>query len=526
MSTVRRIALVGLPGAGKSTVAPLLAARLGWSAVDLDDEIAETSGRTPAEILEGDGEAAFRELELATLRSILRRRDPVVIACGGGLMTQEIAARLLLEECAVVWLDSPDHVLVERLGDASNRPLLGGSAADAIPRLRARRASAHQAAHVIIRSEETPEEVTSRIGAALAGLIVVNLGDRSYHVQVRSGALADVVLHVPPAATRVALIADRAVEAVAERLVASLRSAGISTAIVQVSGGERVKTWATAGRLLARLSAVGLQRNDCVIALGGGTVGDIAGFVAATYLRGIAWLNVPTTLLAMVDSAVGGKTGVNLPRGKNLAGALWQPRAVVCDPDTLATQDERSFRAAFAEVVKYAMITETSLSAELETRLEALLSRDGDALAETVRECCAIKARVVSLDERESGLRAILNYGHTAGHALEAAGGFGTTVLHGEAVAAGMRVAGQLSMRQLDCPAEDIAWQDEMISRCGLGAPLLFEPDRVLEHMKSDKKTIGDRLGWVLLERRGHPRCGQVVPQHDVLEALDTVLVR
>src|SRR6202043_3406663 len=146
------------------------------------------------------------------------------------------------------------------------------------------------------------------------------------------------------------------------RLVASLRSAGISTTVLEVAGGEALKTWTPAGRLLARLGAAGLQRNDCLIALGGGTVGDLAGFVAATYLRGIAWVNVPTTLLAMVDSAIGGKTGENLARGKNLAGPMWHPRAVICDPDALAAQDDRSFRSAFAEIVKYSMIADTSLA--------------------------------------------------------------------------------------------------------------------------------------------------------------------
>jgi 3-dehydroquinate synthase len=263
-----------------------------------------------------------------------------------------------------------------------------------------------------------------------------------------------------------------------------------------------------------------------VIALGGGTVGDLAGFAAATYLRGIAWVNVPTTLLAMVDSALGGKTGVNLTRGKNLAGAIWQPHAVICDPDLLLTQDERSFHSAFAEIIKYAMIAETTLVDALDSHLDRLLGRDPAALTDTVRECCSIKAQVVAVDERESGHRAVLNYGHTVGHALEAAAGLGDRLLHGEAIAVGMSAAGKLSIRELGCPPEDIAWQDEMITRCGLGTSLVFEPTRVLEHMGADKKTVGDRLGWVLLESRGHPRSGQFVPEPDVQEALDAVLAR
>ncbi len=322
------------------------------------------------------------------------------------------------------------------------------------------------------------------------------------------------------------MVADQAVPKAADRLVASLRSAGISTTLLSIPGGESVKTWAAVGRLLGRLGGAGLERNDCVIALGGGTVGDLAGFAAATYLRGIAWVNVPTTLLAMVDSAVGGKTGVNLSRGKNLAGAFWQPRAVICDPEVLVSQPDRSYRSAFAEIVKYAMIAETPLVATLETDLDRLLARDLAALAATIRECCAIKSRVVSSDDREAGPRAVLNYGHTVGHALEAASGMGETLLHGEAVAVGMHAAGLLSIRELGCPAGDIDWQDAMISRCGLATSLVFEPERVLEHMSADKKNVAGELGWVLLERRGVPRSGQHVPELDVRETLEAVRAR
>jgi shikimate kinase / 3-dehydroquinate synthase len=526
MSAVRRIALVGLPGSGKSTIAPMVAERLGWMAVDLDDDVASSAGRSTAAIIAADGERHFRDLELAALENALRRPGPLVIACGGGLITQPAARRLLTELCTVVWLEAPDDVLVRRVGDGADRPMLGGSAEAGIPRLRGSRRRAHQASHVRIDAADAPEVVASRVAAAFEGAIRVDLAERAYHVEVRSGALDDVVLHVPGAATRVALLADRAVHPTTERLVASLRSAGIATTVLEVAGGEPLKTWTTAGRVLARLGSAGLQRNDCVIALGGGTVGDLAGFVAATYLRGIAWVNVPTTLLAMVDSAIGGKTGVNLSRGKNLAGAIWQPRAVVCDPDVLATQDDRSFRSAFAEIVKYSMIVATPLAADLDGHLDRLLGRDPDALTEAIRECCSIKARIVSSDEREGAGRAVLNYGHTVGHALEAAAGLGDRLLHGEAVAVGMRAAGRLSIRALGCPPGDIGWQDEMIVRCGLATALVFDPERVLGYMGADKKTIGDRLGWVLLESRGHPRTGQHVPEAEVVDALDAVLAR
>ena len=217
------------------------------------------------------------------------------------------------------------------------------------------------------------------------------------------------------------------------------------------------------------------------------------------------------------------RLGVNLVRGKNLAGAIWQPRAVICDPDVLATQDDRSFRSAFAEIIKYSMITDTSLAAMLDGDLDRLLARDPGTLTETVRECCAIKARVVASDERETGQRAVLNYGHTVGHSLEAATGLGA-VLHGEAVAVGMRAAGLLSVRVLGCTPADIDWQDEMIARCGLSTNVVVDPQRVLGYMGADKKTVGDHLGWVLLEARGRPRIGVSVTETEVRRALEAVL--
>jgi shikimate kinase/3-dehydroquinate synthase len=526
MTEVNRIALVGLPGSGKSTIAPLLAQRLGWSCVDLDDEITAAESRTPAAIIEAEGEEAFRELEVGALQAALHRPEPLVIACGGGLINWRLAGRLLTDMCCVVWLDAPDDVLIGRLGDVSNRPLLNGSAVTGIPRLRALRSAAHQSAHARVRSDAAPSVVADRIATALDGAITVDAADRRYFVEARPGAIDDLIVYVPGGATAVAVVADRNVAVATDRVVASLRSAGISTTLIQVSAGETLKTWESAGRLLDRLGSAGLQRNDCIVAIGGGTVGDVAGFAAATYLRGIAWVNVPTTLLGMVDSAIGGKTGVNLARGKNLAGAFWHPQAVVCDPDLLASQGDRSYRSALAEIIKYSMIADPRLLTDLDAHLDGILRREPDVLTQTIRESCAIKSRFVSFDERESGMRAILNYGHTVGHALEAAAGLGDGLLHGEAVAIGMRAAGLLSIRELGCPIADIELQDEMIARCGLGTSPVVDPERVLEYMGADKKNVGGKLGWVLLEARGRPRSGQHVPEPDVRTVLDAVLAR
>jgi shikimate kinase/3-dehydroquinate synthase len=524
MSALSYVSLVGLPGSGKSTVATVLARRLGWDCVDIDTNVAAKTGKPAAAIIEQDGEAAFRELELAALEDALRGRRPAVIACGAGLITQDEARRLLVDSSCVVWLDAPDAVLLQRVGDAGGRPLLHGDPSQRIPALRAERRRAYQAAHLRVPADGSIATVSDRIMHALEDTIRVDVAGRAYHVEIRPGALEDVALHVPDDASRVAVIADRAAVEATKRLTESLAQAGREVNLMEVSGGEGLKTWASAGRLLTRLTGAGIRRHDCVIALGGGTVGDLAGFVAATHLRGVAWINVPTTLLAMVDSAIGGKTGVNLARGKNLAGVIWQPRAVISDPLLLGSQPERSYRSAFAEIVKYSMIREDGLGSLLDHHLDRLLFREADVVAEAVRACCEIKADVVATDERDLGVRAILNYGHTIGHALEAATGFGDTVDHGEAVAVGMRVAGQLSVNELGCPDDDIAWQDTMLHRCGLGTAPPVDADRVVRNIAFDKKTVGESVGWVLLEARGRPRCGQIVPEHMVREAMAEVV--
>lgn len=521
---IRHLALVGLPGSGKSTVARVLAARLGWDHADTDEAVEAAAGRSITSIMGERGEAAFREMELAALRGALEAGRPTVIACGGGLIAEKGAARLLLDHACVVWLDAPDAVLLQRLGGAADRPLLREDPPSRLADLRRRRQDAQARAHLRMSTDGRPPELVAAELAELAGAVRIDVPGRAYHVLVAPGAASRIASHLPAATGRVAVVADGAVLPLAHRLCRAVRAAGMEATVIPLRGGEGVKTWAAAGRLLERLAALRLERRDCVIATGGGTVGDLCGFAAAAYLRGVAWINVPTTLLAMVDSAVGGKTGVNLRRGKNLAGAFWQPRAVVCDTDVLSTLPDRAFRAAFSEIVKYSMVGDRVSPSRLELQLDALLQRDPGGLAETVRACCDAKGAVVATDEREGDRRAILNYGHTVAHALEAATGYGDDLWHGEAVAAGMRAAGRLSVAQLGCPTADIDWQDQLLGRCGLGAVPPLAVDAVMDRLGADKKAVGGSPRWVLLEARGVPRTGQQVPEALVRETLASLL--
>jgi shikimate kinase / 3-dehydroquinate synthase len=525
MSDIGHVVLVGLPGSGKSSVAPLLAARLGRSCLDTDADVEIHLGMSVDRVFSDLGEARFRAEERRAAERGLASPEPLVIAAGGGLVAQHGAFDILARHATVVCLDAADAELAARLGsDGTARPLLAGSPRDALHHLRADRGHAYARAHVHIRTDQrTPDEVAEQIASALRGAVRVATG-HAYLVRVGAGVLDAIAEHVTSPARRVVVIADDAVARLAEELAERLRRQHVAATVFAIPGGEVAKRWSVAGGLLERCSDAGLERDDCIVAVGGGSIGDVAGLVAATYLRGIAWVVVPTTLLAMVDSAVGGKTAVNLRRGKNLAGVFWQPRAVLCDPAVLDPLGHRSFRSAFAEIVKSSMVGGGDLTALVERRFQAALGRDRDAIAELVRGCCDLKAGVVAGDERESGRRAILNYGHTVGHAVEALTGLGSGLDHGEAVAFGMRVAGALSIVESGCPAADIARQDELLDACGLTQrPRLVAAD-IAAQLGVDKKARGGVARWVLLRRRGDPVTGIVVQPEAIHRALSEAL--
>ena len=351
----------------------------------------------------------------------------------------------------------------------------------------------------------------------------VPLAGGAYPVIVGPGATDHLAIHLPAACRRVAVVTDRALEPFARRLAAVVSASGRQPYVISLTAGEPVKSWASTGRLLDRLAATGLGRGNSLVAVGGGTIGDMAGFAAAAYCRGIAWIVVPTTLLAMVDSAIGGKTGVNLRVAKNLAGAFWQPRAVLADPTLLDTLPRRELASGLGEIAKYAMIAEGDLPDLLDCCLDRARAGDVHILTAIIERCAAIKAEVVAGDPLEGGARAVLNYGHTVAHAIEAATGFGP-VTHGEAVAAGMRVAGRISVEMLGMPRQDLRWQDSLLDRLDLAPLPAIDPAAVLQRLGHDKKSVGGEPRWVLLARRGEPRPGQRVPPDLVRTALEEVL--
>jgi 3-dehydroquinate synthase len=334
--------------------------------------------------------------------------------------------------------------------------------------------------------------------------LVVELGERSYPIYIGKGLLARGELLKPHVAGRQVMIVsnDTVAPLYLQKVQASL--AGLECHCVVLPDGERYKDWPTLNRIFDALLEKRCDRRVTLLALGGGVVGDMAGFAAACYQRGVPFIQVPTTLLAQVDSSVGGKTGINHPLGKNMIGAFHQPRCVLIDTDTLATLPDRELSAGLAEVIKYGLIRDSGFFAWLETGMDALLRRDPDALAKAIEHSCRNKAEVVAADERESGLRALLNLGHTFGHAIETGLGYGTW-LHGEAVAAGMGLAAALSVRQGWIDAALQARIEALIKRARLPvrAPAALEPARMRELMAVDKKAQDGRVRLVLLKALG-----------------------
>ncbi len=353
----------------------------------------------------------------------------------------------------------------------------------------------------------------------------VELGERSYDILIGKGLLSHAAehLHALQLGKRGVIITDTQVESrYAGVLCDALGKGGMTAEVLSVPAGEASKSLRQANRLFEKLPGLGLDRHSFLIALGGGVVGDLAGFVAASYLRGIALVQIPTSLLAQVDSSVGGKTGVNLPQGKNLVGAFYQPRLVLADTDTLGTLPERELRNGFAEVIKHGAIRDARFFEWLEREYKRVLALDPDAVAHVVRRCCEIKAEVVSVDERESGLRAILNLGHTLGHAMEALSEY-IGLLHGEAIAMGMCCAARLSVKRAGLSEPEAKRLCDLIAACGLPTRLgeNFKLEQLLEAARLDKKARNGKLRFVLLKRLGEAVVSDAVTDADFVEVVN-----
>ncbi|MDO9421632.1 MAG: bifunctional shikimate kinase/3-dehydroquinate synthase AroKB [Herminiimonas sp.] len=530
------IFLVGLMGAGKTTVGRALAKRLNKQFIDSDHEIEARTGASIPLIFEIEGEASFRQREAEVIRDLTAQQD-IVLATGGGAVLNAESRAYLKSRGTVIYLRASVNSILQRTSHDKNRPLLQTTdPRKTIEDLsRAREPFYNEVADIVIDTgrpnvQFLMQSILTQLGPEHAQVnapvlqqqdslskhitmaqlssfhtLHVDLGARSYPISIGQELLSDpavVAAHI--SGPRVAIVTNTVVAPLyLERLSKTLEAAGKRVTQIILPDGEEEKNWANLMKVFDVLLAEKCDRKTTLIALGGGVIGDITGFAAAAYMRGVPFVQVPTTLLSQVDSSVGGKTGINHPLGKNMIGAFYQPQAVIADTSTLNTLPARELSAGLSEVIKHGAIIDAPFFDWIEANIAKLVAKDADALAYAIKRSCEIKADVVRQDEREGGLRAILNFGHTFGHAIEAGMGYGVW-LHGEAVGCGMVMAADLSHR---LGFIDVSSKERIVALVKAAGLPTVAPDlgvaRWLELMEVDKKNEGGEIKFILLKPLG-----------------------
>ena len=549
--TTSNIALIGFSATGKSAVARKVAELLNWNFMDTDDEIVKRSGKTIPEIFKPDGEGKFRQLERQVLKQACQKSS-VVIATGGGAILDPRNQKLFLETSTVVCLEAKVETIYQRILQdtlySSNpvvRPLLAGdNPLERISQLKSSRQSYYAIADWTVHTdnlslEEVSQEVirgwryTNRHYKDRKQLLEADLAcnvetaSGRYPVFVGWGLLDKLGEEMKQAGLlgTANIISDETVFSIyGARVRKSLEDNGFVVNCCSVPPGEAAKNIDQAVAIYNFLIGCHVERKDVIVALGGGMVGDLAGFVAATYLRGLPWVQVPTSLVGMADASIGGKVAIDHPQGKNLIGAFYQPRLVLADIQTLTTLPQRELTSGWSEVIKHGLILDAEFVSLLEAKAESLLALTSDVTSKVIARSASIKAQVVAEDEKESGKRIVLNYGHTIAHGLEAAGKY-ERFLHGEAVAIGMMGAAKLSHRLGLLSQETVERQSLLLKKFHLPVDCAgVNLSDVLAAMELDKKVRSKAIQWVLLEDVGEVVVRSNVPSKEIINVLHEVI--
>ncbi len=507
---MKPILLWGPMGVGKTAIGRALAARLGLPFTDLDDAVEVRAHATVARIFAERGEPKFRELEAEALRALLTHAEPRVIALGGGSLVDPVSCALALDGAIVVSLHAPVEILLARCEEsARDRPLLGSDPRAKLAALLEARREAYRVGHLRLDAsgslDALVDELASRLSVAPSTIVARRT--IAYAVEVARARAPSTVAAVARelAPTKVFVVSDTTVAALhAKPLLEALRAAlSCPVTAVTLEPGEAHKTMGTVTSVLEALQSEKADRSSLLVGLGGGVVTDVTGFAASLFARGVSWIAVPTTLLGMVDAAIGGKTGVNLGMAKNGVGTFHHPRAVIVDPTYAATQARRDFESGLSEAIKSGCVGDAHLFERIEAIGSASIDPLSAAFAEISARAIAVKAALVSADAEERGARALLNFGHTVGHALEAASGYGA-LTHGEAVAIGM-VAEARAATELGLGPGGVADRIEAVLRAR-GLPVSAPAgmlERALDLLDLDKKRAGSSLKIIRLVALG-----------------------
>ncbi len=527
MTRPNNVILTGFMGTGKTAVGRIVARRMGWQFLDTDEEIERHEGMSIPELFQKHGEDYFRVLEQAWCRNLGSMRE-VVVATGGGMPVSPVNRKMLFAAGTPIHLTCSPAEIRARVGSAISRPLLDGKdVGRTIEELLQKRRPAYSAVpfHVdttALSEDEAAERVIAIVkhSGDTVNYTAVTTSDRGgYPLLLGHGALHRIgdVLRDRGITSRLAVVTDTNVAPLyLHDVMSSLESVGFAPFACTIEAGEQSKSLAGLTDLYSAFVAGGLDRRGAVVALGGGVVGDLAGFAAATYMRGVALVQCPTTLLAMVDSSVGGKTGIDLVQGKNLAGSFKQPLAVVADTKTLHTLPPSETRMGMAELIKHAVIGDPDVF--------RLLERGVPLSPELVQRSVAVKIRVVETDPFESGLREVLNLGHTVGHALEKCSRYG--MAHGDAVAVGIVAAARISARMGLCSEDVVERIERLLGAVGLPLRHRFSPKDLIEAMLADKKVVEGRMRFVLISDVGAVVHGRSVDPGLVEEILESIRER